>query len=156
MEQTLVIIKPDAVARRLVGEITARFEKKGLSIKGLKLTKLSEALVRKHYEPHKGKHFYEPLVQFMIKAPVVLMVIEGIDAITVVRKMMGKTSCREAEPGTIRGDFGMSNRFNLIHGSDSPESAEKEIGLFFSKNELIETTAPDMNWVYDICGDSIV
>src|SRR5215475_13988052 len=120
MERTLIILKPDAVQRGFCGQILNRFENKGLQIVGMKFMK---TLAETHYEPHKGKPFYPGLVKFMTSSPVVVLSLAGKDAINISRKMMGKTFGSQAEPGTIRGDFGVSNSFNLIHGSDSPESA---------------------------------
>jgi len=137
MERTLVILKPDAVERGLVGQIIAKFEARGFTIKGLKLARLDGKRAEENYAVHKGKPFYEPLIEFITSAPVVLMVLEGEQAISVVRKMMGATFCTDAEPGTIRGDLGLGQTRNIIHGSDSPETAEKEIALFFFKDELV-------------------
>src|ERR1700712_4717827 len=149
MERTLIIFKPDAVQRGLCGEILARFEKKGLQIVGMKLMRLPQQLVETHYEPHRGKPFYAGLVKFMTSSPVVVLALEGKDAIAIARKMMGATFGSKAEPGTIRGDFGVSNSFNLIHGSDSPEAAAKEIALFFKPEDLVEWTPTIQTWVYD-------
>jgi nucleoside-diphosphate kinase len=137
VERTLVIIKPDGVKRGLIGQIITRFETRGFAVIGLKLVKLSRQLAEKNYAVHKGKPFYEPLVEFMTSDPVVLMVLEGEQAVSVVRKMMGATFCAAAEPGTIRGDFGLGQTENIVHGSDSPETAQREIALFFSENELV-------------------
>ena len=156
MERTLVVIKPDAVQRQLIGRIVARFEDKGLRVAALKLTQVAEPVAREMYRPHEGKHFYEPLVEFLTAGPVVTMVLEGLDAIAVVRKMLGRTTAREAEPGTIRGDFGMSQRYNLVHGSDSPESARREIGLLFASGEMCEYQAPAARWVYARLGDELI
>ncbi len=156
MQRTLVLIKPDAVQRRLIGKIISRFEEKGLEIIGLKLMVISEELARKNYSVHKGKSFYEKLIKFIISGPVVVMVLRGKNVIEVTRKMMGSTSGHEAAPGTIRGDLAISERFNLIHGSDSVESAEKEIELFFGKNDLIENMQSDLKWIYDMSGEDII
>jgi nucleoside-diphosphate kinase len=150
MERTLIIFKPDAVQRGLCGEILTRFEKKGLQVVGMKFIKIPTSLAETHYEPHKGKPFYPGLVKFMTSSPVVVLALSGKDAINIARKMMGKTFGSQAEPGTIRGDFGVSNSFNLIHGSDSPESATRELGLFFKPEELIEWTPASQGWVYDL------
>src|SRR5205809_5831958 len=150
MERTLIILKPDAIQRNLVGEIITRFERKGLQIVAAKLMKIPQQLAETHYEPHKGKPFYPGLVKFMTSSPVVVLVLEGKDAINISRKMMGKTFGSKAEPGTIRGDFGVSNSFNLIHGSDSPESAARELGLFFKPGEVVEWTPTIQSWVYDM------
>jgi nucleoside-diphosphate kinase len=150
MERTLIILKPDAVQRGLIGQILIRFENKGLQIVGMKLMQISTKLAETHYEPHRGKPFYSGLVKFMTSSPVVVLAIEGRDAIAICRKMMGATFGSKAEPGTIRGDFGVSNSFNLIHGSDSPESAQRELGLFFQAGELLEWQPASRGWVYDL------
>ncbi len=150
MERTLIIFKPDAVQRGLCGEILTRFEKKGLQIVGMKFMQIPRQLAETHYEPHKGKPFYEGLVNFMTSSPVVVLALAGKDAIAIARKMMGKTFGSQAEPGTIRGDYGVSNSFNLIHGSDSPESAARELGLFFKPEELIDWKPALQGWVYDL------
>jgi nucleoside-diphosphate kinase len=150
MERTLIILKPDAVQRGLSGEIITRFERKGLQIVGMKLMQIPRSLAETHYEPHKGKPFYEGLVKFMTSSPVVVLALKGKDAINIARKMMGKTFGSQAEPGTIRGDFGVSNSFNLIHGSDSPESATRELGLFFKGDELLDWSPAMQAWVYDM------
>ena len=149
MERTLIILKPDAVQRGLVGEIITRFEKKGLQIVAMKAMKIPHATAETHYGPHKGKPFYEGLVKFMTSSPVLVVALAGKDAINIARKMMGKTFGSQAEPGTIRGDFGVSNSFNLIHGSDAPESAAKELALFFRADELLDWTPTIQSWVYD-------
>lgn len=156
MEKTLIILKPDAVQRRLLGKIISRFEEKGFQIVGLKMTQISEDMARKHYAVHEGKDFFEPLVRYTSSAPVIVMVLKGKNAIEIVRKMMGATFGSKAEPGTIRGDYAVSNRFNLIHGSDSPASAEKEIGIFFDKKELFEYNPTDLKWVYDMSTGDII
>jgi nucleoside-diphosphate kinase len=150
MERTLIILKPDAVQRALVGQIITRFENKGLQIAGMKFMRIPRELAERHYEPHRGKPFYAGLVNFMTGSPVVVLALEGKDAIAIARKMMGATFGSKAEPGTIRGDFGVSNSFNLIHGSDSPESATRELGLFFRPEELIEWQPGIRSWVYDL------
>jgi nucleoside-diphosphate kinase len=149
MERTLVLIKPDAVHRRLVGRILERFEQKGLQLVALKMLRLSEAVAREHYAPHVGKPFYEPLIRFITGGPTVALVLEGQRAVEVVRKLLGRTFGSEAAAGTIRGDFAMSNRFNLVHGSDSPESAAAEIARFFRPEELIAWRPADLEQVYD-------
>lgn len=144
MERTLIILKPDCTQRRLLGRIIQRFEDKGLTIAAMKLMQISKELAGKHYAPHEGKPFYPGLIEYITSGPVVVMVLAGPGAIAVSRKMMGKTFGYEAEPGTIRGDFGISKTFNLIHGSDSPESAETEIALYFEAQEVLD---------YATCGD---
>lgn len=156
MEKTLIILKPDAVQRRLLGKIISRFEEKGFQIIGMKMLQISESLARKHYAMHEGKDFFEPLVRYTISAPVITMVLRGKNVIEIVRKMMGATFGSKAEPGTIRGDYAVSNRFNLIHGSDSPASAEKEINIFFKKEELFEYNPIDLQWIYDLSTGDIV
>ena len=132
MEQTLVLCKPDAVERSLVGEIISRFEKKGLKIVSLRMLVITPDLAEKHYAEHVGKPFYDDLVDFIGRSPAVAMVIEGPeDTWEIVRKMMGSTNAAQAEPGTIRGDFSALFTENLVHGSDSAESAEREIKIFF-------------------------
>jgi nucleoside-diphosphate kinase len=150
MERTLIILKPDAVQRGLIGQIVNRFEQKGLQIVAMKFTQLPPQLVETHYEPHRGKPFYAGLVKFMTSSAVVVMALEGKDVIAIARKMMGATFGSKAEPGTIRGDFGVSNAFNLIHGSDSPESAQRELGLFFKPEEVTDWKPNSHAWVYDM------
>ena len=150
MERTLIIFKPDAVQRGICGEILTRFEKKGLQIVGLKFMRIPAQTAETHYAPHKGKPFYEGLVKFMTSSPVAVVALQGKDAITIARKMMGATFGSKAEPGTIRGDYGVSNSFNLIHGSDSPEAAQKELGLFFGPGELVDWKPAVQGWVYDM------
>jgi nucleoside-diphosphate kinase len=149
VQRTLVMLKPDAVQRGLVGRILKRFEAKGLKLVGLKMVLISRSLAEKHYGVHKGKPFYEPLINFITSGPTILVALEGKDAVAVVRKMMGTTACAAAEPGTIRGDLGVSNRFNLVHGSDSPETAAQEISLFFQPEELVEWQPAAWDWTYD-------
>lgn len=150
MERTLIIFKPDAVQRGLCGQILSRFEKKGLQLVGMKMMKIPPQLAETHYEPHRGKPFYAGLVKFMTSSPVIVLALAGKDAIAIARKMMGATFGSKAEPGTIRGDLGVSNSFNLIHGSDSPESAQRELKLFFKPDELIDWTPASQGWVYDM------
>lgn len=138
MERTFVMVKPDGVRRGLVGEIIRRFEAKGLRIAGLKRIVPTRDLTEAHYAVHRGKPFYEGVVEYVSSGPVVVMVLEGEDgAIEMVRMLMGKTSPLEAAPGTIRGDFAHSTRFNLVHGSDSAESAASEIALWFRPDEML-------------------
>ena len=132
MDRTLVICKPDAVERGLVGEIIGRLERKGLTITAAELRILDADILSRHYEEHVGKGFYDDLVAFMSRSPAMVLVVEGAeDTFAVVRTLMGTTNPREAAPGTIRGDFGLIMTENLVHGSDSVESAEREIGIFF-------------------------
>ena len=150
MQRTLVILKPDAVQRRLIGKIVARFEEKGFRIAGMKMVSLSEETIRRHYAAHEGKDFYEPLVRYMSGQPLLLMVLEAKNAVAIARAMMGATFGCDAHPGTIRGDYALSNRFNLVHGSDSPEAAEKEIALFFRPEEVFDAQDALEAWVYDL------
>ncbi len=149
MERTLVLIKPDAVQRGLVGKIITRLEERGLKIVGLKLVDVSDSLARRHYAVHEGKPFYEPLIAYITSSPVVAMVIEGPNAIEVVRRTMGATAPAEAAPGTIRADYALEIGRNLVHGSDSPETAEQEIGLWFIEEELFSWERQDDRWIYE-------
>lgn len=149
METTLIILKPDAVQRGLMGRIISRFEEKGLQIVGCKLTLISQELAAQHYKDHAGKPFYAGLVAFMTSSPVLVMAVRGIGAVTICRGMMGATFGSKAVAGTIRGDFGVSNSFNLIHGSDGPEAAQRELGLFFKAGEVLNYTRAGDAWVYD-------
>ena len=136
-EKTLIILKPDALQRNILGEIISRFERKGLKIIGLKMANLSDELLEEHYAHHKDKPFFKDLKEFMKISPVVLMVLEGLEAVRVVRKMAGSTKGFEAEPGSIRGDFALGTR-NIIHASDSQETAKEEIKRFFKDQELFD------------------
>jgi nucleoside-diphosphate kinase len=149
METTLIILKPDAVQRGLCGRIITRFEEKGLQIVGMKLMQISQDLAATHYKDHASKPFYPGLVRFMTSSPVVVMAVRGIGAITICRGMMGATFGSKAAAGTIRGDFGVSNSFNLIHGSDSPEAAARELSLFFKAGEVLDFTRAGERWIYD-------
>ena len=156
MERTLVVLKPDAVQRQLVGQILARFEQKGLKLVGLKLMAFTPALAAEMYAAHKGKDFYVPLIEFITAGPVVAAVLEGNSAVAVVRQMMGPTFGPDAPPGTIRGDFGLSRRYNLIHGSDSPEAAQREIALLFEPRELLDYALHGHRWVYAATGKELI
>jgi nucleoside-diphosphate kinase len=147
MQRTLILLKPDCVHRRLVGEIIRRFENKGLRLAAMKLVKASQSLAEKHYAVHKGKPFYEPLLRFLLSGPTVAMVWEGREAIAVARTLMGVTDGVKAPPATIRGDYAISIQNNLVHGSDSPETAAAEIALWFSPGELIDYAPVDSQWV---------
>jgi nucleoside-diphosphate kinase len=149
METTLIILKPDAVQRGLAGRIIGRFEDKGLQLAGARLVRVTPELASRLYEPHRGKPFYDGLIKFMTSSPVLVMALRGIGAIEVCRKLMGATFGSRAEPGTIRGDFGVSNSFNLIHGSDSAASARRELEIFFKPAELVDYQRPIDQWVYD-------
>ncbi|MEL6328779.1 MAG: nucleoside-diphosphate kinase [Planctomycetota bacterium] len=154
METTLIILKPDAVQRGLSGRIISRFEDKGLQIVGMKMMTISQDLASTHYKDHQGKPFYDGLVRFMTSSPVVVMALRGVGAISICRNMMGATFGSKADAGTIRGDFGVSNSFNLIHGSDSPEAAERELGLFFASGEVQPFDRAIEGWVYDLSSGS--
>ncbi len=146
-ERTFALLKPDAVQRGLAGEIMQRFERRGFKIVGLKLMRVPRSLAESYYAEHKGKPFYEPLMSYITSGPVVAMVLEGDGAVALVRKMMGKTNSAEAEPGTIRGDYAFTIGRNVIHGSDSAESAKREIGFFFKPDELHEYKRIDEAWL---------
>jgi nucleoside-diphosphate kinase len=148
MEQTLIIIKPDAVQRHLVGAITARFEQKGLQLVAAKLMRIPLSLAQQHYAVHKGKPFFDGVTKYLSSSPSMVMVWQGQSVIGMARKLMGKTFGSEAEPATIRGDFGCSRGYNLVHGSDSPESAAYEIGLYFKPEEIVNYDFSDANWLY--------
>ncbi len=152
METTLIILKPDAVQRGLMGKIITRFEEKGLAIVGMKMMTISQELAGTHYKDHAGKPFYDGLVGFMTSSPVLVMAVRGVGAIGIARSMMGATFGSQADAGTIRGDFGVSNSFNLIHGSDSAEAAAREIGLFFDDGDIQELDRAIEGWVYDMSG----
>jgi nucleoside-diphosphate kinase len=147
MQRTLIIFKPDCVQRRLVGSILARFEAKGLRIAALKLISVDRATAEKHYAEHQGKPFFEGLIQFITSSPVVVGVLEGNEAVAVVRGMLGATNGAAAAPGTIRGDLAISKQNNLIHGSDSLESSQREIALWFRPSELVDYELAGSEWV---------
>jgi nucleoside-diphosphate kinase len=149
VERTLVLIKPDGVQRGLVGEIISRFERRGLKLVGMKLIQVDQDLSRRHYAEHVNKGFYPSLEKFITSSPSVAMVWEGANAIQKVRDMMGKTDPNESPLGTIRGDYGMEKTMNLVHGSDGPESAAREIGNFFQPNELFEWNRAVEDWVHE-------
>ena len=146
MEQTLILIKPDAVARHLVGRILARYEEKGFRLVAMKLLHMDEAMAVRHYAEHVGKDFYPNLVRFITSGPMVAAVLEGREAVAAVRALNGATDPVQAAPGTIRGDFGLSHTKNVVHSSDSPKSAEREIALFFTPQECVMPTAHDVDW----------
>ena len=149
MERTLIIVKPEGVQRGLIGNVVARFEQRGLKLVGLKLIQITPQLAEQHYGVHKGKPFYAGLVKHITSGPVVVGVLQGPKAISVVRTTMGATNAAEAVPGTIRGDYGLEIGFNIIHGSDGPETAVQEINLFFKPEELIEYTQATQQWIYE-------
>jgi nucleoside-diphosphate kinase len=149
MEKTLIILKPDALQRGLAGRVITRFEEKGFQIVAMKAMQVSRELAEKHYAVHKGKPFYPRLIEYITASPVVVMVLQAVGGIAVARKMMGATFGSKAEPGSIRGDLSLSNSFNLIHGSDSPEAAAFEIGLYFKPDELLRYERAGEKWIYD-------
>jgi len=147
VERTLIIIKPDGVVRGLIGEILSRFEKRGLKIVGLKMKWLTREEAEKLYAIHKGKRFFEDLISYVTSSPIVAAVIEGKNAISVVRKMIGATNAAEAIPGTIRGDYALDVSRNVIHAADSPENAIRELSIIFNQNEIYEYERTDEKWV---------
>lgn len=149
-ERTLILIKPDALERRLAGRLIARFEERGLQIVGMKMLQITPELSRRHYAEHVDKSFYQQLEEFITAAPVIAFVLQGPDAIRVVRDMLGPTNGRDAPPGTIRGDFGLSRQMNLIHGSDGSEAAQREIALYFRPEELFDSPPTLSPW---LCAD---
>ncbi len=146
VQRTLVLCKPDAVQRGLVGRIISRFEDKGFKVAGLKMMQIDEALARKHYQEHVEKPFFSELLSFITSSPIVAMAIEGENAVEVVRVLMGVTNPQMAMPGTIRGDFGLNLTRNIVHGSDSAASAEQELALFFSRDELHDYSLSIASW----------
>jgi nucleoside-diphosphate kinase len=149
LERTLVIIKPDAVQRSLIGPIVSRFERRGLRIVGMKLMQIDDELARRHYAIHEGKPFYEPLIRYITSGPVVVIVLEAKDAINTVRRTMGATKPSEAAPGTIRADFGLEVGRNLVHGSDGVETAAFEVELFFDESELLSYERDVAPWIFE-------
>lgn len=147
MERTLVLVKPDGVQRGLVGEILARFERKGLKVVGLRLLEVPREMAERHYAVHRGKPFYEGLVTFITSGPVAAIALDGPDAIATVRRLVGRTMPNEAEPGTIRGDLGVSGLRNLIHASDAPETAAFELELWFRPGELLDYERAIDAWI---------
>ena len=148
MERTLIILKPDAIQRRLIGRLIQRFEDKGLVPVGMKLVQISRELAARQYAPHQDKPFYPGLIDYVTSGPVVVMVLQGPRCIEISRTLMGATFGYEAAPGTIRGDFGASRTYNLVHGSDSPESAETEISLYFTDDELFDHDPCGNEWTF--------
>jgi nucleoside-diphosphate kinase len=147
MERTLILLKPDCVQRRLVGEILGRFERKGLRLVAMKLVAADRALAERHYDVHKERPFFPSLVQFLTSGPTVALVLEGREAVAVARNLIGATDGTKAPPGTIRGDFALSVQNNLVHGSDSVENAQKEIALWFDARELTTYKPVDAPWI---------
>ncbi|CAM4149359.1 nucleoside-diphosphate kinase [Lacicoccus alkaliphilus] len=148
MEKTFLMIKPDGVQRNLVGPIVSRLENKGFKIVGAKLMQVSEDLAKTHYQEHEERPFFGELVDFITSGPVFAMVLEGENVISTARLVVGSTNPQEAAPGTIRGDFGLTVGKNIIHGSDSPESAEREINLFFDEAEILNYDLINKEWIY--------
>jgi nucleoside-diphosphate kinase len=146
MERSLIMLKPGVLQRRLVGKVLSRFEEKGLNIIALKMIHMSKTMVEAHYREHKGKDFYEKLVEYTLSGPVIAAVIEGNEAISVIRKLVGPTNVKDSLPGTIRGDFSAQTRLNIVHASDSPESADREMNLFFKPEELCSWTDGNAVW----------
>jgi nucleoside-diphosphate kinase len=149
MERTLIIVKPDAMQRGLAGEVLARLERRGLKIVGLKLMQIDQALAHRHYGEHQGKPFFDGLVSFITSSPVIVGVLEGANAVQAVRSTMGATNPISAGPGTIRGDLALELGRNMVHGSDSPESAEREIALFFKPDELLDYERNVDPWIFE-------
>jgi len=149
MERTFIMVKPDGVQRNLVGDVISRFEKKGFTLVGLKLISVSRELAEKHYDIHKEKSFFNSLVEFIISAPVVAMVWEGNGVVAAARNLIGATNPIAAAPGTIRGDYGVNISRNLIHGSDALETAQTEIALWFSEDELASWQPTITPWLYE-------
>ncbi|MDO5849143.1 MAG: nucleoside-diphosphate kinase [Methanobrevibacter sp.] len=149
IQKSFVMMKPDAVSRRLMGKILSRFEEKGLQIIAVKLMQIDEELAKTHYGEHADKPFFEDLVTYITSSPSLAMVIKGEDAISTIRKMVGATNPLEADLGTIRGDFAMDTGRNIIHASDSPDSAEREINLFFNEDEICDYSIVDNIWIYE-------
>jgi len=149
MERTFAMVKPDGVQRQLVGKIVNVFERRGLKIIGLKLLRITPELAGRHYAEHQGKSFFQGLVDFITSGPVVAMVLEGKDSVAMVRRMMGTTDPLKAEPATIRGRYGIDIGRNVVHGSDSPVSAAREIALFFDQEELLDYDLEVQKWIYE-------
>jgi len=149
VERTFVMVKPDGVQRGLVGEIISRIERKGLKIVAMKMLRIPKELAEEHYAEHRAKPFFSSLLSYITSGPVVAMVVEGKNAVKVVRKLVGATNPSEAEPGTIRGDFGLDLGRNVVHASDSTASAEREIGLFFRKEEILDYRRESDVWIYE-------
>lgn len=149
MERTFIIVKPDAMQRGLAGEVIARLERRGLKIVGLKLIHIDQALANRHYGEHQGKPFFEGLVKFITSSPVIVGVLEGTNAVQAVRSTMGATNPTSAGPGTLRGDLALELGRNIVHGSDSVESAQREIALFFKPEELVDYRRDVDSWVFE-------
>lgn len=147
MTRCFTMLKPGVLNRRHVGEIISRFEHKGLKLVGLKMLRITEAMAKQHYAEHSKKDFFSDLVNFITRAPVVAMVWQGDDCVTIVRKMVGSTKPQDAQPGTVRGDYCMHTNMNIIHASDSDKSAAQEIALFFNESELFDWDDPQAAWI---------
>lgn len=147
--RTFAMIKPGAVQRSLIGEVITRFEKKGFNIIGMKIINVTEEQAKKHYQEHLGKVFYESLINYVTASPAVVLVIEGENAVEVVRKMAGATDPLEAQPGTIRGDYSSNVRNNIIHTSDSAETAQNEINIYFEENEIVQFDKTNEKWIFE-------
>ena len=147
MERTLVLVKPDGVQRGMVGEVISRLERRGIKLVAMKMMQVDEALAHRHYGEHEGKPFFQGLVDFITSSPLVAMVWEADDAVEIVRGTMGQTNPKNAAPGTIRGDLGVNIGRNLVHGSDSPESAQREVALFFGKDEILDYNRNNDPWI---------
>jgi nucleoside-diphosphate kinase len=146
MERTFVLLKPGVLQRRILGEAILRFERKGLKIIALKLTRMDQALAEAHYAEHRGKDFYEKLVEYTVSGPVAALILEGEDAVAATRRIVGPANVADAAPGTIRGDFACRTRLNVVHASDSPAAAEREMALFFSPGEIIPWEDGNAQW----------
>lgn len=149
MERSLILVKPDAVQRGLIGEVLSRFERRGLQIVGLKLVRVSEALAQEHYKEHVGRKFFGSLVDYITSCPIVAVVVQGPDAVEIARTTIGATNPVEAAPGSIRGDLGVSIGRNLVHGSDSAASAEREVKIFFTDDELHSYARSADGWIFE-------
>ena len=149
MQKTLVLLKPDAVQRGLIGELISRLERKGLKLAGMKLVQMDDALARRHYAEHVDKPFFKGLAEFITSGPLVAMAVEGEDAVSMVRTLMGETNPGDAAAGTIRGDYAVSIGLNLVHGSDSAESAKREIALFFEEAEILDYARDTDRWIIE-------
>jgi len=149
LETTLILVKPDGVQRGLVGEVIGRLERKGLRISGLKMIQASEELANKHYGEHVGKPFFDSLVSFITSSPLIALAVEGESAVEVSRNLMGATNPKEAAPGTIRGDYGLTIGMNIIHGSDSLESAARELAIFFENSEILGYERAIDTWIIE-------
>jgi nucleoside-diphosphate kinase len=147
-QRTLIIIKPDAVQRQIMGKVLTRFEEKGLKVVAAKFMRISNELARRHYAVHEGKSFFEGVVNYLASSPVLVMVLEAEGVIAMSRKLMGETFGNEATPGTIRGDFGACRGYNIVHGSDSPKNAEYEIALYFKAEEIVDYKLANEDYLY--------